>query len=88
MKITKLTIKIIEEHFKLNGYKPRHSFKGLKYAANKVAKESGYDPYDILLLVIENKPIAGCHTHSYGFHTSEGRYLIESFSNQYHSFTK
>lgn len=86
MSFKKLTIKKIEEHFKLSGYQARHSFKGMKYAANKVAEESEIDPYDILLLVIENRPIEGGRTHSCGFHTSKGRYLIESFSDYYYSF--
>ena len=87
MKTKKLTINKIKAHFKTNGYTSRHSFNGLKYAANKVSEETDIDPFDILLLVIENEPIEGQWTHSYGFHTSKGRYLIYSFSNYYYSFT-
>lgn len=86
MKIKKLTINKIKAHFKTNGYTSKHSFNGLKYAANKVSEETDIDPYDLLLLAIQNKPIDGCNTHSYGFHTSKGRYLINSFSSYYYSF--
>ncbi len=86
MKIKKLTINKIRAHFKTNGYTSRHSFNGLKHAANKVSEEIGLDPYDILLLVIEDKPIEGGYTHYYGFHTDFGRHLIESFSEYYYSF--
>ena len=87
MKIKKLTINKIRAYFKNNGYATRHSFNGFKYAANKVSEETDIDPFDILLLVIEDKPIEGQYTHSYGFHTESGRYLIDSFSNYYYSFT-
>jgi len=86
MKIKKLTINKIKAHFKTNGYASKDLFNGLKYAANKVSEETDIDPFDILLLVIENKPIKGQYTHSYGFHTRSGRYLIDSFSNYYYSF--
>ncbi len=42
------------------------------------------DPWDIFLLVIENKPIKDLYTHSYGFHTANGRGIIERFKSYYY----
>ena len=39
---------------------------------------------DLLHLLIENKPISALHTHSYGFHTASGRYIIETLKQFYH----
>jgi len=35
-------------------------------------------------LLLENKPIDALHTHSYGFHTANGRSLIEGIQNTYY----
>jgi hypothetical protein len=80
----KTTVKEIREYFNEQGYAPRHEFKGLKFAANKLSKETKLNAWDLLLLVIENQPIEGAYTHSYGFHTREGRYLIETFQSYYY----
>lgn len=82
------TLKQIKQHFKANNYEPRHSLKGLKYASNKLGKEEGINGFVILLLVIENQPIPSQCTHSYGFHTARGRYLIETFQSYYYDYTK
>ena len=82
------TLKQIQQHFKANNYEPRHSLKGLKYASNKLGRETKIDSFLLLLLVIENKPIPTISTHSYGFHTARGRYLIETFKSYYHNYSK
>ena len=41
---------------------------------------------DLLHLLIENKPISALHTHSYGFHTASGRYIIETLINKYNGY--
>jgi hypothetical protein len=79
-----LTIKYIKAHFKSEGYEPKHSFKGLKLACNKLAKETGNKATDLLHLLIENEPIEGAYTHSYGFHTTNGRYLINTLQDYYY----
>ena len=42
------------------------------------------DPWDIFLLIIENKPIERLYTHSYGFQTRTGRGIIEEFKSCYY----
>jgi len=89
VKIKKVTIKAIREHFNEQGYTPKHEFAGLKYAANNLAKEQGIeDAWDVLMLVIENRAIPSKYTHSYGFHTGNGRYLIETFKEYYYEYTR
>ncbi len=60
-----------------------------KYAFADAINEVSYDmdkvdPWDIFLLVIENKPIDSLLTHSYGFQTRSGRGIIERFESYYY----
>ena len=41
---------------------------------------------DFLKLLFFNDPIAGLHTHSYGFHTRNGRGIIERIKSYYHEY--
>lgn len=81
-----ITIPTIKRWFKSEGYTPRHNLKALKHAINELNKEVECDAYDLFLLLVSNEPIKGMHTHSYGFHTGTGRYLIDSMTNHYHAF--
>ena len=82
----KITVTEIKNWFDENNTVPRHDLQGLKYAANSVANDSKLDAYDIFLLVVSNTPIDGAYTHSYGFHTRNGRHLIDTFTNYYYSY--
>ena len=64
--------------------KPRHNCMALAEAINHVADETGYEPFALMQLLLENKPIDALHTHSYGFHTANGRSLIEGMQNTYY----
>ena len=60
-----------------------------KYAFADAINEVSYDmdtvdPWDIFLLVIENKPINSVWTHSYGFQTRNGRGIIKEFESYYY----
>lgn len=81
-----LTMKQINNWFKENKFKPRHNLKAVKKAINKLNKEIQISGFDLFLLIVENKPINKLHTHSYGFHTSNGRYLINTFEYYYNEF--
>jgi len=67
--------------------KPRHDCEALASAINEVAEEVGYDSYNLMELLLANVPIDELYTHSYGFHTRNGRGLIESMQNAYNSYT-
>ena len=56
----------------------RHDAYAMSKAINKVADQLEYDnEWDLFHLLVENKPIPSLHTHSYGFHTQNGRGIIE-----------
>ena len=64
--------------------KPRHNCMALAEAINHIAREVEYDSFALMQLLLENKPIDALHTHSYGFHTANGRSLIEGMQNAYY----
>ena len=64
--------------------KPRHNLEALAVAINHIADEVDYDSFALMQLLLENKPIDALHTHSYGFHTANGRSLIDGMINTYH----
>ena len=64
---------------------PRHNCEALAEAINHIANEVEYDAFALLQLLLENKPIDALHRHSYGFHTANGRSLIEGMQNAYYT---
>jgi len=64
--------------------KPRHNVEALAVAINHIADEVEHDSFALMQLLLENKPIDALHTHSYGFHTANGRSLIEGMQNTYY----
>ena len=68
------------------GYEPRHDCKALSYAINDVAEELQHDSYDLMKLLLANEPINSLMTHSYGFHTANGRFIIERIKENYYEY--
>ena len=66
--------------------KPRHDVDALASAVTDMAEELEYDAFELLQLLLENKPIDAIHTHSYGFHTANGRHIIESIQQKYYEY--
>ena len=64
--------------------KPRHNCEALAEAINHIAEEVDHDAFELMRLLLENKPIDALHTHSYGFHTTNGRSLIEGMQSKYY----
>ena len=64
--------------------KPRHNCMALAEAINHIAEEVDYSAFELMRLLLENEPIDALHTHSYGFHTANGRSLIEGMQNTYY----
>ena len=64
--------------------KPRHNCMALAEAINHIAAEVDYSAFELMRLLLENKPIDALYTHSYGFHTANGRSLIEGMQNTYY----
>ena len=65
--------------------KPRHNCEALAEAINHIAEEVDHDAFELMRLLLENKPIDALHTHSYGFPTANGRSLIESMQDAYYT---
>ncbi len=68
------------------GMTPRHNCEALACAINDISAEVDYDSYELMQLLLENRPIEGLHTHSYGFHTANGRSLIDGMVNLYNEY--
>ena len=65
---------------------PRHDCDALAAAVTDMAEELEYDESELLFLLLENRPIEDLHTHSYGFHTANGRHIIESIQQKYYEY--
>ena len=68
------------------GKEPRHNCEALAKAITKVAKLFKESERDLMILLLENKPIDGSYTHSYGFHTANGRNLIDNMKEYYYKY--
>tara|TARA_R110002012_G_scaffold315115_1_gene528487 strand:+ start:138 stop:392 length:255 start_codon:yes stop_codon:yes gene_type:complete len=66
------------------GSEPRHNVEALASAISIVAGKVDHNEYELMQLLLENKPIPKLMTHSYGFHTHSGRELIEGMKNYYY----
>ena len=44
--------------------------------------------WDLFHLLVENTPIPSLHTHSYGFHTANGRGIIERIKSYYYEYER
>ena len=82
-----MTGKQVEGYIKYNlQMKPRHNVDALASAVTDMAEELEYDAFELLQLLLENRPIDAIHTHSYGFHTENGRYIIETIKEKYYEY--
>tara|TARA_Y100000015_G_scaffold20842_1_gene20163 strand:+ start:26 stop:286 length:261 start_codon:yes stop_codon:yes gene_type:complete len=68
------------------GSEPRHDVYALADAINDIADEVEFDSFRIMQLLLENKPIDALYTHSYGFHTANGREIIKGIQNKYYEY--
>ena len=68
------------------GFIPRHNCEALAAAITDIAEEINADEQELMELLLNNKPINSLMTHSYGFHTRSGRYLIESLKEKYYEY--
>lgn len=86
-----MTGKEVKNHIKQLGYEPRHDVNALAQAINLTSEDLENkrvikipSDQELLELLIENKPIPYLMTHSYGFHTENGRSIIERIKNYYY----
>ena len=65
---------------------PVHDVDALACAIEDVANEIEFDSFQIMRLLLENVEIPALHTHSYGFHTANGRQIINGIKNKYYEY--
>ena len=72
----------------------RHNEEAMAAAINEMTTEleekrdgKYTTEWELFKLLVENEPINNLMTHSYGFHTANGRYIIESIQEKYYEFT-
>jgi len=83
----KTTIKQLNNYFNNDlQISCKHNLKALKYAFNELNKDIKIDIIELIYLIFENRPIKSLYTHSYNFHTRNGRYIIDTFKNLYYSY--
>ena len=82
-----MTEKQVKNYFKYDlEMEPRHCTKALAQAITSMAKELEHDESELLWLLLENMPINSLMTHSYGFHTANGRHIIETIKEKYYEY--
>ena len=59
------------------GCEPRHCCESLASASKQTAMEIESTPWDVLQLVLGNKPISDFYTHSNGFQHNTGKKIIK-----------
>jgi len=82
-----MTAKQVEGYIKYTLQKtPRHDCHALAMAITDISLDMDYDECELLYLLLENRPIDALHTHSYGFHTANGRGIIERIKSYYYEY--
>ena len=80
MKAEELKSYIVDE---LN-CQPRHDLYSLADAITDIAEEQDIDESKLMRLLLANEPVG--MSHSYGFHTRWGRFIIEETQNRYYEY--
>jgi len=82
-----MTAEQVEKYIREDlGMTPRHDCHALAEAISDIAYELEHDECELMYLLLENRPIDAIHTHSYGFHTANGRHIIETIKNKYYEY--
>ena len=76
----------ILKYAKSNGCELSNNVDALAFAAEKTANLfSDVEPMRVIKFMLGNEPI-GHFTHSYGFHTRDGRAMREFFGTKYEEY--
>ena len=66
------------------GKQPRHNLYCLADAITDIAEEQDLNEDKLMRLLLANEPVGA--SHSYGFHTRWGRFIIEETQNRYYEY--
>ena len=86
--MTLLTENSVITFFKENNLNKKndHSFEIIAEAINLTCENFEFEnTVDMLRLILLNVSIDSLHTHSYGFHTADGREIINYFTESYNT---
>lgn len=65
----------------------RHDAYAMADAINQTREDMDLDDeWDLFYLLVEDTPITRLYTHSYGFHTSNGRGILERIKSYYNEY--
>ena len=82
-----MTEKQVEKYIRKDlGYEPRHDCYALAQAITDISMDMDYDEFELMELLLSNKPIDSLYTHSYTFHTANGRHIIETIKEKYYEY--
>ena len=82
-----MTGKEVEKYIKeVLEMEPRHNVEALAYAFNEIAGELNHEAFELMELLLYNVPINSLMTHSYGFHTANGREIINNLKEKYYEY--
>ena len=82
-----MTEKQVEKYIREDlGCEPVHNCEALANAITEMSQQLVYDECELMYLLLENRPIDALYTHSYGFHTANGRHIIELLTDKYYKY--
>ena len=82
-----MTEKQIEKYIRKDlGSEPRHDCKALANAITETSQQLVHDEEELMWLLLGDVPINSLMTHSYGFHTANGREIIETIKSKYYEY--
>jgi hypothetical protein len=82
-----MTAEQVEKYIRKDlGMTPRHDCHALAQAITDISLDIDYDECELMYLLLENRPIDALYTHSYGFHTRNGREIINRIKDYYYEY--
>jgi hypothetical protein len=82
-----MTAEQVEKYIRKDlGMTPRHDCHALAQAITDISLDMDYDECELMYLLLENRPIDALYTHSYGFHTRNGREIINRIKDYYYEY--
>ena len=68
------------------GMTPRHNMMSLTQAISDIAEEQDLPHEEVMKLLLANEPTSNGMSHSYGFHTRWGRFIINTIQERYYEY--
>jgi len=68
------------------GMTPRHNIMSLTQAISDIAEDQNLPHEEVMKLLLANEPTSNGMSHSYGFHTRWGRFIINTIQERYYEY--